>query len=137
MMRIIFAIVVAAGVMFSLAGLFTGVIVRDFIASNVDQAVMRAPPNLLLVFAGYLFLAFLMTVLYRKLVRVTGSPAWSGLRFGLVAGVCWLMPYSLVLFGVYKFPYAALPLDFAWALVEQGIGGLAIGLVLGRTKTTF
>jgi len=39
------------------------------------------------------------------------------------------MPYSLVLFGVYKFPYAALPLDFAWALIEQGVGGLLIGLV--------
>ena len=58
----------------------------------------------------------------------------SGLRFGLVAGVCWLMPYSLVLFGVYKFPYVALPLDFAWALVEQGIGGLVIGLIYGKSN---
>ena len=56
----------------------------------------------------------------------------SGLRFGLVAGVCWLMPYNLVLFGAYKFPYVALPFYFAWALVEQGIGGLVIGLSMGN-----
>jgi hypothetical protein len=73
-------------------------------------------------------------LLYQRLVRVSGSPAVSGLRFGLLAGICWLMPYSLVLFGVYKFPYAALPLDFAWALVEQGIGGLVIGLIYGKSN---
>jgi hypothetical protein len=42
------------------------------------------------------------------------------------------MPYSLVLFGVYSFHYVALPLDFAWALVEQGVGGLVIGLCHGK-----
>ena len=42
------------------------------------------------------------------------------------------MPYSLVLFGVYRFPYVALTLDFAWALVEQGMGGLVIGLIHGK-----
>ena len=50
----------------------------------------------------------------------------------MVAAVCWLMPYSLVLFGVYNFPYVVLPMDFAWALVEQGIGGVVIGLIQGR-----
>lgn len=44
------------------------------------------------------------------------------------------MPYTLVLFGVYKFPYAALPMDFAWAFVEQGMGGLVIGLIYGKSN---
>ena len=44
------------------------------------------------------------------------------------------MPYTLVLFGVYKFPYAALPMDFAWAFVEQGMGGLVIGLIYGNSN---
>ncbi len=74
-----------------------------------------------------------MTLCYARLVRVTGSPAWTGARFGLVAGICWLIPYSLVLFGVYQFPYVVLPMDFGWALVEQGTGGLIIGLVMGKT----
>ena len=134
MKRTVFAVIAASVVMFSLAGLYTGVLARAFIASHVDQSLLRTPPNLILVFFGYFVLALLMSVLYSRLVRVTGSPAWSGLRFGVVAGVCWLMPYSLVLFGVYKFPYVALPLDFGWALLEQGIGGLVIGLIYGKSS---
>ena len=132
MKKTIFAVIAASAVMFSLAGFYTGVLARQFIASHVDQALLRTPPNLVLVFSGYFLLALLMAVLYARFVRVTGSPAWAGLRFGLMAAVCWLMPYSLVLFGVYRFPYVALPLDFAWALVEQGMGGLVIGLIHGK-----
>jgi hypothetical protein len=132
--RMIVATIAASLVMFSLAGIYTGVLAREFIAAHVDQSLLRTPPNLILVFSGYVVLALLMSVLYRRLVRATTSPAWSGLRFGLVTAVCWLMPYSLVLFGVYRFPYAALPLDFAWALVEQGIGGLVIGLIVGKVS---
>ena len=132
MKKTIFAVIAASAVMFSLAGFYTGVLARQFIAVHVDQALLRTPPNLVLVFSGYFLLALLMAVLYARFVRVTGSPAWAGLRFGLMAAVCWLMPYSLVLFGVYKFPYVALPLDFAWALVEQGMGGLVIGLIHGK-----
>ena len=132
MAKTVAAAMACAVVMFSLAGLYTGVLAREFIATHVDQSLLRTPPNLVLVFFGYLGLALLMSMLYRRLVRVTRSPAWSGLRFGMVAAVCWLMPYSLVLFGVYRFPYIALPLDFAWAIAEQGIGGVVIGLVHGK-----
>jgi hypothetical protein len=132
--RTIVAVIAASLVMFSLAGLYTGVLAREFIAAHVDQSLLRTPPNLILVFFGYVVLALLMSVLYSRLVRVTSSPAWSGLCFGMVAAVCWLMPYSLVLFGVYRFPYVALPLDFAWAFIEQGIGGLVIGLIFGKVN---
>jgi hypothetical protein len=134
MKRTVFAVIAASVAMFSLAGLYTGVLARAFIASHVDQTLLRTPPNLALVFVGYVALALLMSVAYARLVRVTGSIAWSGFRFGMVAGVCWLMPYSLVLFGVYRFPYVALPMDFAWALLEQGIGGLVIGLIYGKSS---
>lgn len=134
MKRTLFAVIAASAVMFSLAGLYTGILARDFIAAHVDPALLRSPPNLILVFFGYVVLALLMALLYRRLVGVTRSPAWSGLRFGLGAAVCWLMPYTLVLFGVYKFPYAALPMDFAWAFVEQGMGGLVIGLIYGKSN---
>ena len=134
MKRTIVAVIAASVTMFSLAGLYTGVLARAFTASHVDQSLLRTPPNLILVFVGYVTLALLMSVVYARLVRVTGSPAWSGLRFGMVVAVCWLMPYSLVLFGVYNFPYAALPRDFAWALLEQGIGGLVIGMIYGKSR---
>jgi hypothetical protein len=133
MRRVFLAAVTAAIAMFSLAGLYTGVLARTFIASHVNQAMLRPAPNLGLVFAGYAVLALLMTLTYARWVRVTGSPAWVGVRFGLLCAIWWMMPYTLVLFGVYRFPYAVLPMDFVWALVEQGMGGLIIGLVLGNT----
>jgi hypothetical protein len=134
MKKTIFATIAASVAMFSLAGLYTGVLAREFIATHLNPALLRSPPNLVLVFFGYVVLALLMSVLYRRLVHVNGSPAWCGVRFGMAAAVCWLMPYSLVLFGVYNFPYTVLPLDFAWALVEQGIGGLVIGLIYGKAN---
>jgi hypothetical protein len=133
-LRFILATVVSAGVMFSLAGLYTGVIARDFIASHVDSTLLRAPPNLALVFVGYVVLAALMSGLYLKFGPFSSSRTWSGLRFGWLIAVLWLMPYSIVLFGVYRFPYAALPLDFAWALVEQGVGGVIIAFIMGQHK---
>lgn len=134
MKKPLFAAASAAVIMFSLAGLYTGVIAREFIAHNVDSTMLRQPANLVLVFVGYALLAVLMTTLYGRFMRGPNSSAWSGLRFGMMVGVCWLVPYSLVLFGVYKFPYVALPLDFGWALIEQGIGGLVIGLIYGKSS---
>lgn len=134
MKKTIIATVAATAVMFSLAGLFNGVLAREFLINNVDQSLLRMPTNLMLVASGYLLLALLMTLLYPRLVRVGGTPAIKGLLFGIGAGICWVMPYSLVLFGVYKFPYIAIPLDFAWAIVEQGMGGLVIGLIYGKDQ---
>jgi hypothetical protein len=134
MKKTIFSVIAASVVMFSLAGFYTGVLARAYIAAHLDPALIRTPPNLILVFFGYLVLAFLMSIIYRRFVWVSATSKWTGLRFGLAAAVCWLMPYSLVLFGVYNFPYDVLPLDFAWALVEQGIGGLVIGLIYGKAK---
>jgi hypothetical protein len=76
----------------------------------------------------------LMSALYARIDRGPGSIAWQGVRFGAAVGVLWLMPYSLVLFGVYRFPYEALSLDVGWALVEQGAGGLVVALIQGRTR---
>lgn len=134
MKKTLFAVIASSLVMFSLAGLYTGVLAKAFIASHVDQSLLRNPPNLILAYFGYAVLALLMSVIYSRLVRVSSSPAWTGFRFGAVAGVCWLMPYSLVLFGIYKFPYMALPIDFGWAVLEQGIGGLVIGLIYGKSS---
>jgi hypothetical protein len=130
MKRTLMAAAAAAVLMFTLAGLYTGVLARSFIATHVESALLRQPTNLAVVFVGYAVLAALMTLIYGKVMNAKPSTAWSDFQFGMVAGICWLIPYSLVLFGVYRFPYLALPLDFGWALLEQGMGGLVIGLFL-------
>lgn len=134
MKKSLLAAAVSAFLMFGLAGIYTRLLAHDFIQTEVAPALLRAPANLALVFAGYLGLALLMTSIYQRTLGQRPSSAWSGWCFGMVSAVCWMMPYSLVLFGVYAFPYAALPMDFGWALLEQGTGGLVIGLILNKVK---
>ena len=134
MKPILLAVAASALAMFSLAGLYTGVLAHAFIAQHLAGPALRDPPNLPLVFAGYVLLALCMTLAHRRLFHGTPPTIWSNVRFGMLSGVGWLMPYSLVLFGVYAFPYLALPLDFSWALVEQGLGGVIIGTILGRSR---
>ena len=132
MTRIVLSILAAAAAMFSLAGLLTGVLAKGFIASYVDPAMLRQPPDLAVTFVGYLLLASLMAWTYRRFVPVAAQPFTSGLKLGLFFAVAWLMPYSVVLFSVYAFPYQALAVDLPWALVEQGAGGVVMALIQGR-----
>lgn len=135
MKRFLIAVTGSALAMFSLAGLYTGVLARQFITTHVNPDVLRTSPNFFLIFLGYLVLAILMSLIYPRVIFKANSPALSGLRFGIIAAVCWLVPYSLVLFGAYNFPYLALPLDIGWALIEQSVGGVIIGLSYGKLNT--
>ncbi len=119
-------------VMFILAGIFNGVIIRDYVDANFPLTVMRAGPDMAFVSAGYLLLAFLMTWIYPRVVASSSNPVRSGAIFGMVAGICWLLPFNLVMHGVFVFPALALLIEPAWALLEQGLGGVVIGLVYAR-----
>jgi hypothetical protein len=98
-------------------------------AEHVDPVMLRPQPLLAVVYGGYLLLGLLMAFAYARLMPLNGS--WrTGALFGMATAAVWLMPYMIVLMGVYRFPAAAVPLDFAWALVEQGLGGIVVSLVL-------
>lgn len=132
MRKLLLSWIGAFTVMFLLAGLFNGVIIRDFVASNIPAELLRTPSDMRLVLLGYAVLALLMAWIYPRVV-LTPS-VLSGIAFGAVAGICWLLPYALVLHGVYRFPTVALFTDPAWALIEQGLGGLVIGVVHSRLR---
>lgn len=130
--RILISIVVSAVSMFGLAGLYSQILAKDFITENINSEFLRNPPDLAVTFLGYLFLALLMAYAYRYFQVRFHTPVKSGLILGLSTAVVWIMPYSIVLFSVYNFPYIALPMDFFWVLLEQGIGGILIGAIQGR-----
>ena len=60
----------------------------------------------------------LMAYLYPKGYS-EGSPVGEGLKFGILIGLIWILPLGLIL-------------DAVWHLVEEGAGGIVIGLVYGR-----
>ncbi len=127
-------------VMFVLAGLFNGLVVNQVASENVDPAMLLESPNLALIVLGYALLALLMTLIYPRVVSRPSYSTRSGFLFGMVAGIFWLLPQTLVLHGVYRFPALDLLIDPAWALLEQGIGGAIIGLVhakFSRPESSF
>lgn len=124
-----FSLLLAFLAMFVMAGLFNGLVVNELVSENLESVMLRDAPNLALIALGYALLALLMTLIYPRVVSRASYSVRSGFLFGMVAGIFWLLPYALVLHGVYRFPLLGLLIDPAWALLEQGIGGAIIGLV--------
>jgi len=134
MKRILVAWLGSFAVMFALAGIFNTLIIRHFVVENIQSTFLRDPPNMLLIAVGYLLLAFLMAYIYPRVLRTQTFSFLTAVGFGMVAGISWLLPYSLVLHGAYNFPALALIIDTGWALIEQGLGGLVIGFTYSRLR---
>lgn len=87
-----------------------------------------------IMFIAYLVLALLMSYIY-PLGYKGGKPVLEGLRFGIIIGILWVFPHELAMTGahdgksiIYVFKNAG------WHMIEQGIGGIIIGLIYGRIK---
>jgi hypothetical protein len=63
-----------------------------------------------------------------------GSPAKEGLRFGVLIGLVVWLTANLTIHGVLKNTLASALVDSVWHIVEQGIGGIAIALVYGKSS---
>ena len=97
-----------------------------------EVAGLREVFRLDVLVLAYLALAALMAVIYPK-GYAGGAPLAEGFRFGVVMGLVAALPHSMVLFAVSDaFSGSAVLAEAAWHMVEQGVGGAAIGLVYGR-----
>jgi hypothetical protein len=86
-----------------------------------------------IIFVAYMVLSTLMVYLYSRLSR-GGRPAVEGLRFGIVIGLLWVFPHELAMAGAHGDSISYVLKNAAWHMVEQGAGGIIIGLVYGRGK---
>ncbi len=120
-------------VMFSLSGLWYMVLMPGFYQTQ-SGGLMREQSNFLFIVLGYIVLAFLMSIIYRVGYK-GGSPGKEGLRFGVLIGLVAWLPANLILHGVWNNPLAAALVDSVWHVVEQGIGGIVIALVYGKSST--
>ena len=113
--------------MWLLAGLWHEVIMAKFYSVQAD-ASHEGMGSILL---AYLVLAALMAYLY-PLVDKKGHPAAHGLKLGLVIGFLWVFPHGLAMAGAHGDSIAYVFKNTVWHLVEQGLGGVIIGLIYGR-----
>ena len=127
--KFIIALVAGFVVMFLLSGLWHVLIMGDFYKANTPSAMEQH--QLQFIALGYLILAVLMSYIYPKGYQ-GGTPVTEGLKFGIVIGLLWILPVSVVLSGVITgYSGKLLIVDSVWHIVEQGIGGIVIGLVYG------
>ncbi|TKJ40490.1 hypothetical protein CEE37_09255 [candidate division LCP-89 bacterium B3_LCP] len=85
-----------------------------------------------IMLVAYIVLAAIMAYIY-PLGYKGGKPVLEGLRFGIIIGILWVFPHELAMAGahegksiIYVFRNAG------WHIIEQGIGGIIIGLIHGK-----
>lgn len=128
--KLISAWLAAFVVIFLLSGLWHQLLLADFYAAQT-AAVARAEINMVAVTIGSLILAFLMAWMYPTGYQ-GGSPVVEGLRFGALIGLLWILPWSVIITGIWNVGMTVTLVDAAWHVVEEGLAGVVIGLVYGR-----
>ena len=117
-------------VTFLLSFLWHKVLMVNFYEVNTE-ALARQEINMLFVVLGQLILTFLMAYIY-PIGYKGGSQVKEGFKFGALIGLIWILPWSVQMHGIWIVPLNAVLVDSAWHIVEEGIGGIAIGLVYGK-----
>lgn len=127
--KFITAFIAGFAVMFLLSGLWYQLLMADFYKATSTAA--REPQLMGSIALGYIVLSLLMAYMYPKGYS-GGSPAVEGVKFGILIGLLWIVPLGLVIYGVMTVSGKMLVADIIWHIVEQGVGGIVIGLVYGK-----
>ncbi len=119
--------------MFIPGGLWHMIIMKDFYDKYAGDSAL-AEPNIIFIILGVLILSALMAYMYPQGYK-GGSPLKEGLRFGVVIGLLWILPYNVIMIGVMGTAKTLVVVDALWHIVEQGVGGIVIGYVY-RSKSS-
>ena len=129
--RLALAALAGSVVMWLVAGLWHMLLVPGFYAVE-GEAAHHGGGGLIIV--AYFVLGALMAYMY-PIGYKGGKPVLEGLRFGLLIGLLWVFPHSLLRAGAHgEESISYVLINSAWHMVEQGVGGVIIGLIYGRGR---
>ena len=118
---------IAGGItMWIVAGIWHNIIMANFY--NKQHAEHE---DITLLIIAYLILAIFMSYLY-PLFNKFKNRVLNGLLFGSIIGLLWVFPHDLALAGAHDTSLLYAIKNGAWHMVEQGIGGIVIALILGK-----
>ncbi|MCG8608210.1 hypothetical protein MJD09_24905 [bacterium] len=60
-----------------------------------------------------------------------GSPDSEGFKFGALIGLIWILPFSLIIHGIWNVSLTAVLVDSVWHIVEEGLVGIVVGFIYG------
>ncbi len=106
---------------------------HNLIMANLYESVHATHDGLGLLLVAYFVLALLMAFMY-PLGFKGGKSVSEGLRFGIIIGILWVFPHGLAMAGAHGDSILYVSKNAAWHMVEQGIGGIIIGLVYGKLQ---
>ena len=112
--------------MWVIAGLWHNLILPFF-----NKNIQAHHDGLGLMLLAYFILTLLMAYIYS--FSFSGKkPVLEGLRLGVVVGLLWVLPHGLVMAGAHETSVIYEFKNAGWHMIEQGIGGMIIGLVYSR-----
>ena len=112
--------------MWVIAGIY-----HNLIMANLYAEVNAKHEGFGILLAAYFILALIMAYVY-PLGYKGKSPALEGLRFGIIIGLLWVFPHSLAMAGAHGDSILYVFKNSLWHLLEQGLGGVIIGLIYGK-----
>ena len=104
---------------------------HNLIMANLYKEVHATHEGIGILLIAYFILALLMGYIY-PLGYKGKNPVIEGLRFGIIIGLLWVMPHGLAMAGAHGESIIYVIKNSIWHMVEQGIGGIIIGLVYGK-----
>jgi len=113
--------------MWSLAGIWHELIMAKFYA----EEALAKHEGVEIILLAYLVLSLIMAYMY-PLVYKGGRPIVEGLKFGVIIGILWVFPHELAMAAAHGDSISYVFKNAAWHLIEQGFGGIIIGLIYGR-----
>lgn len=127
--QLVIATVASGFVMWALAGLWHKILAVAFYTRETHAS----HEGVGIILVAYLILGLLMTYLFPA-PKPDHNLLVAGLIFGAIIGVLWVFPHELAMAGAHGKPLAYVFKNAAWHIVEQGMGGVAIALVVSKVQ---
>jgi len=127
--QIIIATLASGLVMWALAGLWHKLLAVAFYSRETHAS----HEGVGIILIAYLVLGLLMAYLFPA-IQPGQNILLSGLIFGAVIGLLWVFPHELAMAGAHGKPLAYVFKNAAWHVVEQGVGGVVIALVVSKVS---
>lgn len=116
--------------MWVISGLWHNLILANFYRDEVEAS--HEGIGVLLI--AYIILGLFMIYFYHRAYANERSMV-SALKLGVLIGILWVFPHELAMTGAHGEPLAYVLKNGVWHVVEQGLGGIIMGLIYGKVFT--
>ena len=133
-MKLILSTIVTGIVLFLLGWLFYGVLFTEIMKEYFGHISRPEADMKIWVYAVASFSqAFFLFLIYSKMYK-GGSPAFEGIRFGILIGLFWVIPYMCYTWGGMPVKYTGVIYDGAIGFVTTLIACILTAVIHGRKE---